>query len=331
MGHRVRVTNSGHQFTTEERISLLRAGLNAGLNFDHSCETGNCGRCKARLASGDIEQVCFPDYRLTPEEQASGVFLLCCNRAVSDLEIETHETDTTGEIEEQHVTAKVSKVERLQEQVIQLSVRTPRSGGLHFLAGQQAVLHFDGMRPKALSIASCPCDAIQLRFHVRLRKNDPFSEFVFERLKRGREVVLTGPQGDLTIDEESNRPMIFIAWESGFAPIASLIDHVIQKETEREIHLYWLSAIARGHYLSNYCRAWRDALDDFHYHSIDLAPFGPDTPESVIADLCDRHAPLSGWDACLCLPEDMLHRALDALKACGMPGEQVRSMLQPHA
>ena len=43
--------------------------------------------------------------------------------------------------------------------------------------------------------------------------------------------------------------------------MASLIDHAIQQDPEREIHLYWLSAIPGGHYLSNHCRAWRDVLD----------------------------------------------------------------------
>jgi CDP-4-dehydro-6-deoxyglucose reductase len=309
---------------------VLEAGLIEGINLDHSCANGTCGECRARLVEGEIEQQRPHDYRLNDAEKADGWFLMCCQRAASDLVIETHESDNPSDIPEQHVIAKVGKIERLQDEIIQFNVRTPRSRGLRFLAGQGVTLHFDGMRPKHLPIASCPCDSLQLRFHVRRRADDPFSELVFERLKKGREVVLSGPSGDFTLDEESHRPLVFVAWESGFAPIASLIDHVIQKDPEREIHLYWLSEIPRGHYLSNYCRAWRDALDHFHYHSIDLQPSGSDTYAAVFNRIVQQHHPISEWDTYMALPSVEQYRACNLLCEAGMPAEQMKVALLQH-
>lgn len=330
MTFKVDIKNSGHQFSVEAKASILRAGLREGLNLDHNCANGSCGLCKARLVDGELEAIRQPDYRFTEQEKSDNWFLMCCNRAASDLVIETHESDQADDIPEQHVAAKIGKIEQLQDDVIQFSVRTPRSKGLHFLAGQGVSLSIDGMRPKHLPIASCPCDGIQLRFHLRRRDGDPFSDLVFNRLKKGREVVLTGPVGDFTLDEESERPLILVAWESGFAPIASLIDHAIQKSPERTIHLYWLSAIPRGHYLSNYCRAWADALDDFHYHSIDLHPAGDHTFDGIFSQIVSQHQPLSDWELYMTLPSAEQYRVCSLLCEAGMPTEQMKIALSQH-
>lgn len=330
MTHHIKLLPSGHQFSVESRASLLHAGLREGLNLDHSCANGSCGECKARLIEGELETIRHHDFRLSEAEKAEGQFLMCCHRAASDLVIEAHESGSGAEIPEQHITAKVSKVEMLQDDVVQLNVRTPRSKGLHFLAGQSVSLHFDGMKPRHLPVASCPCDAIQLRFHVRRRTGDSFSELVFERLKKGREVVLQGPVGDFTLNEDSQRPLILVAWESGFAPISSLIDHVIGKDPDREIHLYWLSSIPRGHYLSNYCRAWVDALDNFHYHSIDLEPAGSESFSSVFQAIAARHQPLPEWDMYLTLPASEQYGACNLLCEAGMPADQMKVALMQH-
>lgn len=331
MSHRIRIAGNQREVVAEDTHSVLHAGLNAGINLEHHCANGSCGACRARLLSGELRQIRHHDYRLGAAERAQGVFLMCCHGAASDIEIEAHAADSAADIPQQHVAARIGRIERLQDDVVQFSVRTPRSKGLQFLAGQGVTLHFDGMRPRHLPIASCPCDAIQLRFQVRRRVGDPFSVFVFERLKKGREVVLHGPGGDFTLDEESARPMVLVAWESGFAPVSSLIEHAIQRDPEREIHLYWLSAIPHGHYLSNQCRAWRDALDRFHYHSIDLQPAGNETFQSVFATIARAHRPLTQWEMYLALPAAEQYRACSLLCDAGMPADQVKVALLQHA
>ncbi len=325
MSYRITVHPSGHRFEAEPSETLLQAGLRAGLNLDHGCATGGCGGCRARLLSGSIAPLAHSDYHFSERERQRGWFLMCSCRAAGDLVIEAHESGTAAEIPQQQIRAKVSRVEQLQPDVMELTLRAPRSGGLHFLAGQSASLTFEGVPPKMLSIASCPCDSIQLRFHLRRRDNDPFSEFVFGRLRKGREVELRGPYGDFTLDEDSARPLVFIAWESGFASVSSLIDHAIQKDENRSIDLYWLSAIPDGHYLSNYCRAWRDVLDDFRYHSIDLEPSGTERIEDVIERIVRVHALLADHDYYLALPEQALGRAQTLLDEADIPQEQVRT------
>ncbi|MCB1801457.1 MAG: 2Fe-2S iron-sulfur cluster binding domain-containing protein [Gammaproteobacteria bacterium] len=324
MTYKITVRPSAHQFDSEPSENLLESGLRAGLNLGHSCANGSCGECRARLIRGRIEPSQHCDYCFSEAERQLGSFLMCSNRAASDLVIEAHEPGSAAEIMAQTVKAKVSRVEQLQDDVVQLTLRTPRSGGLQFLAGQSVAVTFDGLEPRVLPIASCPCDAIQLRFHLRRQVDDPFAELVFSGLRKGTEVLLEGPCGDFTLDEESDRPLVFVAWESGFAAVSSLIDHALQKDENRSMDLYWLSAIPRGHYLSNYCRAWRDVLDDFRYHSIDLEPAGEEQFADVFERVIRVHALLADCDYYLALPQAETGVARAILDANDVSASQVR-------
>jgi len=54
MSYKITVRPSGHNFEAEPSETLLQAGLRAGLNLGHSCATGSCGDCRARLLAGEI-------------------------------------------------------------------------------------------------------------------------------------------------------------------------------------------------------------------------------------------------------------------------------------
>jgi CDP-4-dehydro-6-deoxyglucose reductase len=323
MGHRVKVQGTGLSFEVQPKETLLDAGLRAGLNLPYNCGTGTCGGCRIRVVSGEVAETPF-DFRFTEAERAAGWVLPCRAETCSDLEIEARLLETAADVPEQRVLAKVSRVELLQPGMIQLAVRTPRTQTLQFLAGQRVALQFDGLPPRELSLASCPCDGLHLRFQIRRDDADPFAAFVFQRLRRGDRVELTGPMGRFLLHDESPRKRLFVAWESGFAPVSSIIDHALALDPDRTMHLYWLSAIPEGHYLSNYCRTWVDALDDFHYHSVDLAPWGEQTLEAALEGVLRDRPDLIDYDVYAALPEASLEPARQRFMARGLPPSQWR-------
>ena len=91
-----------------------------------------------------------------------------------------------------------------------------------------------------------------------------FSDYVFDRLKQNDVVEMEGPQGEFILHEKSTRPLYFIAFDTGFAPIKSLIEHALSLEAET-ICLHWFGSGQKNIYLPNIAHAWRDALDNFHY------------------------------------------------------------------
>lgn len=126
-------------------------------------------------------------------------------------------------------------MERVQDDTLILHLRTPRAQTLRFLAGQHLSLAIAGLPPRSKSIASCPCNAMHLQFHIRRVPGDPFSEYVFTQLKISQTVTVEGPWGNFSLDESSKRPIIFVAYETGFASIKSIIEHAIALELEQPL------------------------------------------------------------------------------------------------
>lgn len=322
MGHRVQVSPSRHQFEVQGKETILAAGMRDGLNLAHNCMNGSCGECIARLVEGKIQQKRHHDFILTDQQKQDGYFLTCCCQPETDLEIEMHELHDAQEIPFQEVQAKVAKLEQLQDQVMQLHLRTSRSMVLEFLAGQRVQICLPDGTCMEAGIASCPCDGLNLRFHIR-QVDDEFSRRVFSQLKKGAKLLLKGPLGNFTLNESSQKPLIFITAETGFAQVQSIIDHAISIDPDREIDLYWLSAIPRGHYLSNYCRMWRDVLDNFRYLSIDLQPAGEESIESMLELMQQLQTNLLQSEVYAILPEEQLAVLKQSLIAAGLPEGQL--------
>ncbi len=306
----VKVLPSGHEFFVEGTDTILEAALRAGIPLNYGCSNGNCGECRARLVSGEIKRVHPHDYVLKESEKASGYFLMCSNTAVTDLVIEASVAGAT-DIQPQTIPTRVKAVELLNEGIAALHLTTPRSQRLRFLAGQWVSLEADGVHGDYY-IASCPCEDRHIELHVR-RDNRPFARKVFEDLRKEDPVTLRGPQGTFVINMESRRPVIFVAWEDGFAPIKSLVQHAMSLEMAESMHLYWIAA-SLGHYQDNLCRSWADALDNFTYVPIEVDGGALYAAEHLLS----RHPDLSRTDIYAAGPADFLQALRDGAIARGL-------------
>jgi len=309
----VQVKPSGREFFVDGSDSLLEAALRAGLSLDYGCSIGSCGKCKAKLVSGQVQRTRHSDYALTAAEKHAGVVLMCCHTALTDLVIEAREAHGARDMPLQSIDARVKSVSPLGDEVRLLHLQTPRSNRLRFLAGQSATLSLAGGIGAALPLASCPCDDRNLQFHVRRDPGDAFAEHVFAGLKGVEVVHLEGPRGEFVLDEAAHRPLLFIAGESGFAPIKSLIEHAMALDAAETLHLVWVARGARGHYLDNLCRSWSDALDNFHY-----APLVSDD-DSALQRVLQDHPRLAECDVYLAGPAPWASAAELQLLALGLP------------
>lgn len=325
---KVQVLPSGHAFTVEPGETLLDGALRAGLSIHYNCNSGSCGGCRARRVSGELGEVLHHDFVLSEQERTEGQFLLCRATAATDLVLEVAEARGVADVPHQQLITQVSKLVRLNDDVMEVQVRTPRSKTLWFLAGQHVRLSIGDLAPRNKSIASCPCNGMVLQFHVRRVANDPFSEHVFTRLKLRDTVEIEGPFGDFVLDETAERPMIFIAFETGFAPIKSLIEHAISLDITQPIWLYWVARNAQDHYLANYCRAWHDALDAFEFVEISGDEAGAMTAAEVAMTraavrIRADHPDLHGFDVYVNGPDTLFAELNAALLAQGLPPERL--------
>lgn len=336
MSFRVQLLPSQREFLAARQETLLEAALRAGVALKYSCGSGGCGDCSGRVVSGQVRDIQHHDFKFPQAQQEAGHVLMCCSAAESDLVIEVNEIGGAEEIPLQQIVTRVDKLEPLQDDTLILHLRTPRSQTLHFLAGQHVSLSIDGLAPRNKSLASCPCNAMNLQFHIHRVQGDAFSEYVFNELKTGQSVTIEGPRGNFSLDEASKRPIIFIAYETGFAPIKSIVEHTFALEAEQAIHLYWMVRHDGRHYLQNLCRSWVDAMDNFKYTPLQHGESGGSSWEDAAnAELDGRdmamlgaaitadYPDMSGFDVYLTAPDTGMERIASLLMQHGLPAAQL--------
>lgn len=265
--YRVRFAPSGNSFTLQRTDTLLEGALRAGLAPNYGCSNGNCGLCKARVVVGEVVKVRHHDYVLTTAEKAQGVILMCSTAAAGDLELEAGEARAPDQIPPQRIVARLRQLTPLSDRVTLLHLQTPRTQRLRFLAGQSVTLSLGNTRAEC-AIASCPCDDRNLQFHL-LRDADAFSRQLHE-CRPSEAVTVDGPRGTFALTQAPDRPIVFLAGGTGFAPIKSLAEHLLAVDDTCPAELAWLAAPG-GHYLDNLCRSWADALDAFRYIPLTVA------------------------------------------------------------
>ena len=313
MSATVTVQPSGHDFFVEGNDTLLEAALRAGVPLNYGCSNGNCGECKARLVSGEVRKVHPHDFVLKEADKANHAVLMCSYTAVSDVVIETAVAGA-DDIPRQAIPTKVKWVEPLNEQMVALHLTTPRSQRLRFLAGQHVTLSSGGAEGEYY-VASCPCDDRQITLHIR-RDNSAFSRRVFDDLGKEDAVHIAGPTGRFVFSLNSRRSVVFVAWEEGFAPIKSLIQHAMSLEINEHMSLYWV-ADQVGHYRDNLCRSWADAYDNFSYQ-----PLKPEADMTVLAErILAAHADLARTDLYVAGPAELIQAVQRTALARGLNAE----------
>ena len=314
---------SGHEFFIEGADTILEAGLRGGLALNYGCSNGICGLCKARVVSGEVKKMHQHDYVLTEAEKSLGYILSCCNTAVTDVVLEAEEAEGVYDIPEQQIPVRIKKIDHPNDQVIIVSAKTPRTRRLRFLAGQQAELSFTDIGSNNYSIASCPCDDMNLQFHITNRPDDPVAIHLNSDARVNDTIALRGPIGSFTLNENSPNSLVFIAQGNGFAPVKGLIEHAMALDSAENIHLYWIAGGSDGHYLHNLCRSWNDALDNFYYTRIDDSDSNS-WMQAFIAELQSNHDDLLALDYYLCAGQELTVEIESFLAHNRIPDSQLK-------
>jgi CDP-4-dehydro-6-deoxyglucose reductase, E3 len=235
---RVTLKNSAQDFEVHANQTLLDAALGAGLNLPHSCKGGNCGACKARLISGEIDYAHGAPLGLAAGEAAEGLILLCQARARGDVTLETFEMLPAADAVIKRLPCRIERAVAVSHDVMQLFLRLPAAEEFQFAPGQYLDIMLPGGRRRSFSIASPPHDAKPLELHVRRVAGGEFTDKLFHAETRNALLSIEGPLGQF-VYRESAAPMLLVGGGTGLAPLLSILRHVIDNHIERDMHLYW--------------------------------------------------------------------------------------------
>jgi len=326
----VTVRPSGHEFAVEGHANLLQAGLHSGLKLNYGCGNGSCGMCKVRVISGEVAQTQHFDYPLSEAEKAQGYALMCCHTAASSqLTLELLEASGPQDMPQQLIVTQVRALSALVPNTLLLHLQTPRTHRLRFLAGQSVQLGWThpGLSDQSATypLASCPCDDRNLLFFVTRDEADGLARHLFAGdIKAGATMTVTGPYGEFVL-ADGNRPLVFAACDGGFAPIKSLIEHALSLDAAPSLSLFWLATRSDGHFYSNLCRAWSEALDQFEFELVthsDASLGAWQMAQAMRADLFDIDC-----DFYLAGPADFVRTLHEELRTAGVSETQLFTLV----
>ena len=263
--HRITLQPSGLQFEIEDNESVLAAALRQGYVLPYGCKNGACGSCKGKLLEGSIDYGTYQKKALTDEERAQGKALFCQAKALSDLAIEARTVGAAKDIQVKTLPCRIQRMERLAEDVMVLYLKLPANERLQFLAGQYLeFLLKDGSR-RSFSMGNAPHDDELIQLHVRHVAGGQFTDHVFGKMKERDILRFEGPLGTFFLREDSDKPIVFVASGTGFAPIKSILEHAFRKGLRRPMVLYWGGRRPKDLYMDALARRWADEQPGFRY------------------------------------------------------------------
>lgn len=331
MSFTVKVLPSGHEFQVTGQQSVLDAAMDAGIVLPYSCRTGACSTCKGRVVEGEFDAGPNPAQILSPEELAAGYTLFCQAKPASDMVIEAHEIRMASDIQIRKMPARVMGIEDLAHDVKAIQLQLPPSEPFRYYAGQyiEFILK-DGSR-RSYSMACPPNEKNLVELHLRHMPGGVFTDHVFgagETQMKLREILrVEGPLGSFFLRQDSDKPIVFLASGTGFAPVKAIVEQMIAQGNTRPAVLYWGGRRPHDIYMHDLAQEWVQALPGFKFVPVVSEALPQDNwsgrqgfvHQAVMQDLPD----LSGYQVYACGAPIMVESARrDFAQQCGLPDEE---------
>ena len=324
MNFTVTLQASGKRLEVAADETVLDAARRAGLALPYSCLSGVCGSCKATLIAGDCHYPHNPPNALNAAEVARHQVLLCQAVPRSDLLIAAREVASVADMPRRVLALKLIEKSLLAADVMRLTLQPPRGEMLYRLPGQYLdVLLRDGKR-RAFSIANAPHTGTSIELHVRHVAGGDFTHHVFTDLAVGATLRAEGPLGTFVPREDSERPILFVAGGTGFAPIKALIEHFLHLGTRRSMCLYWGARTPPELYLRELPQRWAaECALDFMPVISDAAAAAGERAGLVHEAVLEDHAELSAFDVYMSGPPALIDAGRRSFVQAGLPEERL--------
>ena len=329
MSFQVIIQPSKHQFPVEPGQTVLDAAWPRA----SCCPTLPQRRLLHLQRQGGVRGVRrrpVPAQILSPEELADGYTLFCQARPESDLVVESTEVRLASDIQIRKLPSRVQTMERAAPDVAVL-LQLPASEQFRYYAGQYVEVILKDGRRRSYSMAGAPHTGSPLELHIRHMPGGLFTDHVFgagaTQMKEREILRLEGPFGSFFLREDSDKPVVLLASGTGFAPVKAIVEHMIHKNIQRPVSLYWGGRRPQDLYMDALAQSWTEALPGFRYVPVVSNALQEDgwtgrtgfVHEAVMQDIAD----MSGHQVYACGTPLMVDAARREFSVqCGLPAEE---------
>lgn len=218
------------------------------------------------------------------------------------------------------ITAQVERVTPLTDSILQVILAPGRY--VDYQAGQYLQILSNG-EELSYSIANAPLGSHKYELHIRHSQDNTSNQQLLAEIKKRGAVTIRLPLGDCHLDKlQANKPILFIAGGTGFAPIQAMIEQLLASGDKRSFELFWGARSQSDLYMDEKVRQWQAHVEHFRYFSL-LSNTSKETLASVILD--HHQNDLKQWQIVIGGPFDMVYAIRDALLAQGVSSAQLFS------
>jgi CDP-4-dehydro-6-deoxyglucose reductase len=153
-----------------------------------------------------------------------------------------------------------------------------------------------------------------------------FTDHVFGVMKERDIQRIEGPQGSFFLREDSDKPLVFLASGTGFAPIKAILEHMQFKGITRPAVLYWGGRRPQDLYLDDWLQAQLALMPNLRYVPVISDALPEDNwsgrtgfvHQAVLEDIAD----LSGHQVYACGAPIVVDSARSAYIKAGLPDDE---------
>jgi len=195
-------------------------------------------------------------------------------------------------------------VEKPAEDVAVLFLKLPTGERLQFLAGQYIDILMKNGKRRSFSMANGPHSDSLIELHIRKSPGGAFSSFVFDEMKERAILRFEGPLGTFYMRGDSDKPAIFVAGGTGFAPIKAILENAFHHGDDRPLVLYWGVRSLKDLYMPELPLQWQREHPNFTYIPVLSDPLPEDAWQGrtgfVHQAVLDDFTDLSGYQVYAC-------------------------------
>jgi len=317
---------NGTRFESTPGATLLDSALAKGVVLEHSCRTGRCGSCKARVTHGSTAALRSP-LSLTDVEARRGWILTCTHEATSDVTLDIEDLGALAGMEARVTPARIDTLEPLADDVVRVVLRLPPRSPFKFLAGQYVDVTSPSGAKRSYSIASASSAPERVELQIRRVDGGVLSAYWFGQAQVNDLLRFNGPRGTFYLRPSAGQDVIFLATGTGIAPIRSMLMQLAtlpEAERPRSVSLYWGGRHLADHYADpspllpglRYVPVL--SRGDIHWHGA-----RGHVQDVLLHEIAHGRAPaLADAVAYACGSEAMIHGARGLLANAGLPARR---------
>jgi CDP-4-dehydro-6-deoxyglucose reductase len=234
---------NGKTFLCDSNTTIFEAAKNNGIILEHSCLTARCRSCVVQVEEGTTHDK-LDDLVLSSEEKSNKWALSCNSIPTSDVVLDIEDLGDIKIFEKKIIPAKIQAISRLNDAVIEVSLRLPPNSNFGYNSGQYVNIT-KGSIKRSYSVANSYRESGSLTFLIKKYENGQMSNYWFDDAKENDLLRIEGPIGSFFLRETAVENIIFLATGTGIAPIKAILESVSLCSQKYENKKFWIFNGAR--------------------------------------------------------------------------------------